>query len=120
MRPLRPASHRLLALGRLLPTPTWLLVAIADWRTGFHIRSSIFALDYVSQRNRGRCRTISGWMPASTPLHHQENAAWIGVRAYNALSSFCRLTSGQHASPSAASTIPVPMPGWGSPSGDWR
>ena len=46
--------HRFLARGRLLPAATWLIIAVADWRTGLPYSLVDAALDFVGPRNEER------------------------------------------------------------------
>ena len=81
--------HRLLARGRLLPTPTWLVVATADWRTGLPYSIVNAALDFVGVRNSER---MPNFFRLDLGLEHRftikKLQPWIGVRAYNALNNF--------------------------------
>jgi hypothetical protein len=81
--------HRLLARGRLLPTATWLVVAVADWRTGLPYSIVDEALDFVGERNTVR---MPNYFRLDLGLEHRFRIGrlqpWIGVRAYNALNSF--------------------------------
>jgi hypothetical protein len=81
--------HRLLARGRLLPTATWLVVAIADWRTGLPYSIVDESLDFVGLRNTARMPNV---FRLDLGLEHRfaigKLKPWIGVRAYNALNSF--------------------------------
>jgi hypothetical protein len=81
--------HRLLSRTRLLPTPTWLVAAVADWRTGLPYSIVDEALDYVGVRNTQRMPT---YFRLDVGLEHRfqfgKLQPWIGVRAYNALNAF--------------------------------
>lgn len=81
--------HRMLARGRWLPTPTWLVVAIADWRTGLPYSIVNETLDFVGPRNTER---MPNFFRLDLGLEHRFDFGklqpWIGVRAYNALNSF--------------------------------
>jgi hypothetical protein len=81
--------HRFFARSRLLPTPTWLFVAIADWRTGLPYSIVNEYLDFVGQRNQVRLPT---YFRLDLGLEHRFHIfkfqPWIGVRAYNALNNF--------------------------------
>ena len=75
--------HRFLTRGRLLPTATWLLLGVADWRTGLPYSLVDAYLDYVGPRNQQ--------MPQATADEKQQIGKlqpWIGVRAYNAFNAF--------------------------------
>jgi len=81
--------HRLLARGRLLPTPTWLVVATVDWHTGSPYSIVDESLDFVGTRNSARMPTF---FRLDAGLEHRFTIKklhpWIGLRAYNALNSF--------------------------------
>lgn len=81
--------HRLLARGRFLPTPAWLVVAIADWRTGLPYSVVDAALDFVGERNTLR---LPNYFRLDLGLEHRFKIGrlqpWIGIRAYNALNTF--------------------------------
>jgi hypothetical protein len=81
--------NRLLVRGRLMPTPRWLVLGVADWRTGFPYSVVDEMLDFAEPRNSRRFPTklrlelglerrfrIFRWEP------------WIGLRASNALDTF--------------------------------
>jgi hypothetical protein len=83
------APNRLLARGRLNPTPRWLVIGIFDWRNGLPYSTVDAALDYVGPRNQLRF-----------PVYHRLEVGlerrvkilkfdpWLGVRVWNALNSF--------------------------------
>jgi hypothetical protein len=81
--------HRLLLRSRILPTPSWLVVAIADWHTGLPYSVVDEMLDFVGTRNTERMPT---YFRLDLGLEHHfkfgKVQPWIGVRAYNALNSF--------------------------------
>ena len=81
--------HRFLARGRLLPAATWLIVAVADWRTGLPYSLVDAALDFVGPRNQQRMPT---YLRFDLGLEHRfrifKLQPWIGVRAYNAFNAF--------------------------------
>jgi hypothetical protein len=81
--------HRLLARARMLPTPTWLLIAIADWRSGLPYSIVNETLDFVGARNSER---MPNYFRLDLGLEHRfrvgKLAPWIGIRAYNALNAF--------------------------------
>ncbi|MFI5178493.1 MAG: TonB-dependent receptor domain-containing protein [Vicinamibacterales bacterium] len=81
--------HRFFARGRLLPSPTWLIVGIADWRTGLPYSIVDEYLDYVGPRNQAR---MPNYFRLDLGLEHRFHIfklqPWIGVRAYNALNGF--------------------------------
>lgn len=81
--------HRFLARGRVLPSPRWLIAAIADWRSGLPYSVVDAALDFVGARNTNRMPTF---FRLDLGLEHRFTIGklqpWIGIRAYNALNSF--------------------------------
>jgi hypothetical protein len=81
--------NRFLARGRLMPTPRWLMLGIFDWRSGLPYSVVNDTLDYVGARNRLRFPTYArlevGLERRFKILTFQP---WIGVRVWNALSSF--------------------------------
>ena len=81
--------HRLLARGRMMPTSRWLLVAIANWRTGLPYSAFDAARDFVGVRDSLRMpnsmRLDLGVERRFHILHWQP---WIGIRGYNALNTF--------------------------------
>jgi phage baseplate assembly protein gpV len=81
--------NRLLARGRVLPNPTWLIVAVADWRTGLPYSIVNEALDFVGPRNSAR---LPNYFRLDLGLEHRFHifklSPWVGVRAYNALNAF--------------------------------
>jgi hypothetical protein len=81
--------NRFLTRGRLLPSPTWLVFAVADWRTGLPYSIVNENLDFVGQRNQARLPT---YFRLDLGLEHRFHVfkfrPWIGIRAYNALNSF--------------------------------
>jgi hypothetical protein len=81
--------HRFFARARALPTPTWLIVAIADWRTGLPYSIVNEYLDFVGARNRAR---LPNYFRLDLGLDHRFHIfkfrPWIGIRAYNALNAF--------------------------------
>jgi hypothetical protein len=81
--------HRLLLRGRVLPTPTWLFVAILDWRTGLPYSTWNEYLDYVGPRNE---RRFPDWFRAELGLERRFTFGsirpWIGVRVDNAFRNF--------------------------------
>jgi hypothetical protein len=80
--------HRFLARSRILPTPAWLIVAIADWRTGLPYSIVNEYLDFVGPRNTAR---MPNYFRLDLGLEHRFHIfkfqPWIGVRAYNALNN---------------------------------
>jgi hypothetical protein len=83
------APNRLLARGRVMPTSRWLLLAIADWRSGLPYSAVNETLDFVGSRNTLRFPTYAR---LELGVEHRfkifKLQPWIGVRAYNALASF--------------------------------
>jgi hypothetical protein len=81
--------NRFLARGRLLPAATWLIVAVADWRTGLPYSLVDAALDFVGPRNDQR---MPNYLRFDLGLEHRfkifKLQPWIGVRAYNAFNAF--------------------------------
>jgi TonB dependent receptor/Carboxypeptidase regulatory-like domain len=81
--------HRFLARGRLLPTATWLINGVADWRTGLPYSLVNAYLDFVGQRNQQR---MPSYLSIDLGVEHRfrifKLQPWIGVRAYNALNAF--------------------------------
>ena len=81
--------HRFLARGRLLPTATWLLLGVADWRTGLPYSLVDASLDFVGPRNQQR---MPNYLRLDLGIEHRfkifKLQPWIGVRAYNALDAF--------------------------------
>jgi hypothetical protein len=81
--------HRLFARARALPTPTWLVVAIADWRSGLPYSLVDASLDFVGDRNTER---MPSYFRLDLGLEHRfrifKLQPWIGIRAYNALNAF--------------------------------
>jgi hypothetical protein len=83
------APHRMLARGRVMPTPTWLVVGVVDWRTGLPYSIVDEALDFVGPRNSQR---FPNYMRVELGVEHRfrifKYRPWIGVRADNALNAF--------------------------------
>jgi hypothetical protein len=81
--------HRLMARGRLMPTPRWLLLGIFDWRTGLPYSTVNETLDFVGPRNAQRFPT---YLRLETGIERRVKILkfqpWIGVRIWNSLSSF--------------------------------
>lgn len=81
--------HRILVRSRILPTPTWLVVAIVDWRSGLPYSTVNESLDFVGPRQGYRFPT---YLRAELGLEHRFTLGrfrpWIGVRADNAFSSW--------------------------------
>ena len=83
------APNRLLARGRAMPNPRWLLIGIADWRSGLPYSTVDDALDFVGPRNQLR---FPAYARLELGVEHRFKIfnlqPWIGVRAYNALNAF--------------------------------
>jgi hypothetical protein len=83
------APNRLLARGRFTPWPKWLVVGIADWRSGLPYSVTNDTLDFVGPRNVLRFPTYFR-LEAGIERHVKifKFQPWIGVRVWNALDSF--------------------------------
>ncbi|HKT81757.1 MAG TPA: TonB-dependent receptor [Vicinamibacterales bacterium] len=83
------SPNRLLARGRMMPTPTWLMTGVLEWRSGLPYSIVDENLDYVGQRNGERFPT---YFRLDLGIEHRFKIGslrpWIGVRADNALNSF--------------------------------
>jgi hypothetical protein len=81
--------HRFLARGRWLPATSWLIVAVADWRTGLPYSLVNEFLDFVGPRNQER---MPNYLRFDVGVEHRfkihKLQPWIGIRAYNALNAF--------------------------------
>jgi hypothetical protein len=81
--------HRFLARGRLLPAASWLIVGVADWRTGLPYSLVDAYLDFVGPRNQQR---LPNYLRFDLGLEHRFRIGrlqpWIGVRVYNAFNAF--------------------------------
>jgi len=81
--------HRFLARGRVLPSSTWLITTVADWRTGLPYSLVNAALDFVGPRNEMR---MPNYLRFDLGLEHRFRIGklqpWIGIRAYNAFNAF--------------------------------
>jgi len=82
--------HRLLARGRAMPTPTWLLLGIVDWRSGMPWSAVNEYLDFVGPRNEQY--RFPSYVRTELGIEHRFKVfklrPWIGVRAYNAFDAF--------------------------------
>ncbi|HJZ77622.1 MAG TPA: TonB-dependent receptor [Vicinamibacterales bacterium] len=82
--------HRLLARGRVMPTPRWLLLGIFDWRTGMPWSPVNEYLDFVGPRNE--LFRFPAYARTEIGIEHRfrmfKLEPWIGVRAYNAFNAF--------------------------------
>ena len=83
------APHRLLARGRAMPTPTWLVIGVLDWRTGLPYSLVDDALDFVGPRNT---RRFPVYVRMEIGLEHRFKIGklrpWIGMRADNAFNAW--------------------------------
>jgi hypothetical protein len=83
------APNRLLARGRLMPTPRWLMLGIFDWRSGLPFSVVNETLDYVAPRNN---RRFPSYVRLEVGLERRfkifKFEPWIGLRVWNALNSF--------------------------------
>ncbi len=81
--------HRLFVRGRVLLTPRWLILGVADWRTGVPYSTVDEMLDFVAPRNARRFPNyarlelglerrfeVFKWMP------------WAGIRVTNVFNAF--------------------------------
>jgi hypothetical protein len=83
------APHRMLLRSRVLPTPTWLLVTVIDWRTGLPYSTVDAALDFVGPRNRRRFPTyIRTELGIEHRVRIKKFRPWIGIRVDNALNAW--------------------------------
>jgi hypothetical protein len=81
--------HRLLARGRAMPTPRWLLVGVLDWRSGLPYSVVNASLDFVGPRNVRRFPTFTRLeLGIERRFRVFGLEPWIGVRATNALNAF--------------------------------
>jgi hypothetical protein len=83
------APNRLFARGRVMPNPRWLLIGIADWRSGLPYSTVNDTLDFIGPRNQLR---FPSYARIELGVEHRfaifKLRPWIGVRAYNALNAF--------------------------------
>jgi hypothetical protein len=83
------APNRMLARARFMPWKKWLVLGIADWRSGFPWSPTTEALDYVTPRNSLRFPTyfrLEAGLERQIKIFRMQ--PWLGVRVYNALDSF--------------------------------
>jgi len=82
--------HRLLARGRVMPTATWLLLGILDWRSGMPWSAMNEYLDFVGPRNE--THRFPAYARTEIGVEHRFRIfslrPWIGIRAYNAFDAF--------------------------------
>jgi hypothetical protein len=83
------APNRMLARARFTPWPKWLVVGIADWRSGLPYSITNDTLDFVGARNTLRFPTYFR-LEAGIERHIKllKFQPWLGVRVWNALDSF--------------------------------
>jgi hypothetical protein len=83
------APNRMLARARFTPWPKWLVVGIADWRSGLPYSVTNDTLDFVGPRNVLRFPTYFR-LEAGIERHVKifKFQPWLGVRVWNALDSF--------------------------------
>jgi hypothetical protein len=83
------APNRLLARARFTPWPKWLVIGIADWRSGLPYSVTNDTLDFVGPRNVLRFPTYFR-LEAGIERHVKifRFQPWLGVRVWNALDSF--------------------------------
>ncbi len=83
------APHRMLLRSRVLPTPTWLLVVVIDWRSGLPYSTVDEALDFVGPRQGFR---FPQYVRSELGLEHRFTIKrfrpWIGVRVDNAFQAW--------------------------------
>jgi hypothetical protein len=83
------APNRLLARARFMPWKKWLVLGVADWRSGFPWSPLTESLDYVTPRNSLRFPTyfrLEAGLERQVKIFKMQ--PWLGVRVYNALDSF--------------------------------
>jgi hypothetical protein len=84
------APHRFMARGRALPSPTWLLLGIVDWRSGTPWSAVNEYLDFVGPRNEQF--RFPSYLRTELGIEHRIKLfslkPWIGIRAYNAFAAF--------------------------------
>jgi len=82
--------HRVTARARLLPTSTWLLLGIVDWRSGTPWSAVNEYLDFVGPRNEEF--RFPSYLRTELGIEHRMKIfflrPWIGIRAYNAFAAF--------------------------------
>ena len=69
------APNRLLARGRVMPTPRWLLLGIFDWRSGLPYSVVNDTLDFVGPRNSAPLPDLRGSRPASSAASRSSNSS---------------------------------------------
>ena len=82
--------HRSDRAARLLPTPTWLLIGIVDWRSGTPWSAVNEDLDFVGPRNEAF--RFPQYVRTELGIEHRVKIfslrPWVGIRAYNAFDAF--------------------------------
>jgi hypothetical protein len=83
------APHRALVRARAMPSSTWLLVGVFDWRSGLPYSVVNETLDFVGPRHARRFPTYTR---LELGIDHRfrifKYRPWIGVRAENALNAW--------------------------------
>jgi hypothetical protein len=81
--------QRLFARGRMLVTPRWLVLGVADWRTGVPFSAVNDMLDFVGLRND---RRFPDYARLELGLEHRVTLSkwkpWVGVRVTNVFGAF--------------------------------
>ena len=82
--------HRLFVRGRMMPTPRWLLLGTADWRTGLPYSSVNDALDFVGPRNAlyRFPNTVRMKIGVERRIKILKLDPWIGVQVDNPTRAF--------------------------------
>jgi hypothetical protein len=81
--------HRLLVRGRMSPTSRWLVLGVADWRTGFPYSRVNQTLDFVGTRHSDRFpNAFRLELGLDRRFKFGRFEPWIGVRTNNALNTF--------------------------------
>lgn len=81
--------HRLLVRSRVLPTPTWLLVAVVDWRSGLPYSTVNEMLDFVGPRQVLRFPTyVRTELGVERRIRIRSLRPWVGIRVDNAFQAW--------------------------------
>ena len=82
--------HRVFVRGRIMPTPRWLVLGTADWRTGLPYSIVNDALDFVGARNVGYRfpMTVRTQLGVERRIKILKWDPWIGVRVDNPINAF--------------------------------
>ena len=82
--------HRVFVRGRIMPTPRWLVLGTADWRTGVPYSIVNDALDFVGARNVGFRfpMTVRTQFGVERRIKILKWDPWIGVRVDNPINAF--------------------------------